>query len=156
MLLRLVGVSAKTVAEEYALTALELREVAAKLVEALLRNHILHLDEESVKKLVMAKKEYMEGLCKVVEEEYGGAEEYLRDYLRLRGEAVEALKNTLVVNKKPTFTERRVIITLLCPPTDTIRSQTKAAVAPSIQKPTHLGNIAVSQPVDGGIPSPAT
>ncbi|KAL8992742.1 MAG: hypothetical protein Q9169_006874 [Polycauliona sp. 2 TL-2023] len=105
LLLRLAGVPKDMVAEEYALTDLGLREEAPKLVEKLLKTPNLGLDEESVKQILVAKKEYVLGLCDVLEERYGGAERYFREYLKMSAVDVQAIKNALVVEEKPIFGE---------------------------------------------------
>ena len=103
LLFRLAGVPKESVAEEYALTDLGLREVAPKLVEQSLKTPNLGLDEETVKQLVVAKKEYVLGLCDVLEERYGGAEQYFRKYLKMSATDVQAIKNNLIVDKRPIF-----------------------------------------------------
>ena len=103
LLLRLAGVPKHLVVEEYAQTDLGLREEAPKLVETLLKAPGLGLDEETVKQLVVAKKEYMSALCEVLEEQYGGAEGYFRDHLKMSAADVQAIKRALVVEKRPIF-----------------------------------------------------
>lgn len=68
LLFRLAGVPKETVAEEYALTDLGLWEEAPRLVGNLLKSPNLGLDEETVKQILVAKKEYVLGLCDVLEE----------------------------------------------------------------------------------------
>lgn len=103
LLFRLAGVPKHIVAEEYALTDLGLREEAPKLVEALLKAPNLGLDEDTVKQLVVAKKEYVLALCDVLDEQYGGAERYFKDVLKMSAADVQAIKRALVVGKRPIF-----------------------------------------------------
>lgn len=103
LLSRLAGVSKETVAEEYALTDLALREEAPRLVEKMLKNPNLGLDEETVRQIFVAKKDYILGLCDVLEERYGGAEQYFRDYLKVSAADVQAIKSALVVDERPIF-----------------------------------------------------
>ncbi len=103
LLFRLAGVPKHIVAEEYALTDLGLQEEAPKLVEALLKAPNLGLDEDTVKQLVVAKKEYVLALCDVLDEQYGGAERYFKDVLKMSAADVQAIKRALVVGKRPIF-----------------------------------------------------
>lgn len=103
LLFRLAGVSKETVAEEYALTDLALREVTPRVVEKMLKNPNLGLDEEAVRQILVAKKDYILGLCDVLEERYGGAEQYFRDYLKMSAADVQAIKSALVVDERPIF-----------------------------------------------------
>lgn len=61
------------------------------------------LDEETVKQIVVAKKEYLLGLCDVLEKRYGGAEQYFRDYLKMSAAEVQVIKSNLIVDVKPIF-----------------------------------------------------
>ncbi|KAL8902801.1 MAG: hypothetical protein Q9207_004374 [Kuettlingeria erythrocarpa] len=103
LLFRLVGVPKETVAADYGLTELGLREEGPRLVENLLKSPDLALDEETVKQIVVAKKEYVLGLCDVLEERYGGAERYFRNHLKMGAADVQAIKSALVVDERPMF-----------------------------------------------------
>ncbi|KAI4223000.1 MAG: hypothetical protein L6R36_005734 [Xanthoria steineri] len=101
----LAGVPKHIVAEEYALTDLGLREEALKLVAALLKVPNLGLDEDTVKQILVAKKQYVLALCDVLDEQYGGAERYIRNVLKMSAGDVQAIKRALVEGKRPIFGE---------------------------------------------------
>ncbi|KAI4185289.1 MAG: hypothetical protein LQ346_005943 [Caloplaca aetnensis] len=93
LLFRLAGVPKETVAEEYALTDLGLWEEAPRLVGNLLKSPNLGLDEETVKQILVAKKE----------KRYGGAERYFRNDLKMSAADLQAIKSALVVDERPIF-----------------------------------------------------
>ncbi|KAL8960183.1 MAG: hypothetical protein Q9193_003067 [Seirophora villosa] len=105
VLYRLAGVAPEMIADEYALTNLALQQQAPQLVEMVLKIPGLGLTEESVKQLGVARKEYILGLCDVLERRYGGAERYFREYLKMTPTEVQAIKSALVVNERPIFTK---------------------------------------------------
>ncbi|KAL8695258.1 MAG: hypothetical protein Q9224_003430 [Gallowayella concinna] len=107
LLLRLVGISPETAAEEYELTNLGLREEAPRLVEKMLKAPEMSIDAETLKNIMVAKREYIVALCKVLDEEYGGAEQYLRSYLKMSAVDVQAMRHTLVTDEPPVFPKRQ-------------------------------------------------
>lgn len=82
----------------------------------LLKNPRLHLTEESVKIILAAKKEYMEGLCDMLEKKYGGAERYFREHLGMTADEVEAMKTALTSDEPPIFPEKQGYLRRKCSP----------------------------------------
>ncbi|KAL8763570.1 MAG: hypothetical protein Q9184_000697 [Pyrenodesmia sp. 2 TL-2023] len=107
LLFRLAGILKETVAEEYALINLGPGEDGPRLVENLLRSPSLALDEETVKRIVVAKKDYVTGLCDVPEERYGVVERYLKPYLKMSTADVQAIKSALIVVERPIFKKEK-------------------------------------------------
>lgn len=103
LLFGLLGLPPSTIADEYALTNLGLGDSTPQLVELLLKNPNMGLDEEGLKRIAVAKKEYIEGLCQVLENKYGGAEQYFRNHLMMSAGDVEAIRKGLVVDERPIF-----------------------------------------------------
>lgn len=106
LLFRLAGVSPETAAEEYQLTNLGLRKETPRLVEMVLKNPQMGLDAETLKKLTVAKKMYIEKLSKALDEKYGGAEHYFRSHLKMTAADVQAIKGNLIANERPIFKKR--------------------------------------------------
>ncbi|KAI4179477.1 MAG: hypothetical protein L6R41_007829 [Letrouitia leprolyta] len=106
LLFRLAGVSPELAAEEYELTNLGLREEGLRLVELVLKSPQMNLDAESLKNLGVAKKEYIEELCKVFDKKYGGAEQYFKHYLKMTAAEMKAIKRNLTVNERTIFRKR--------------------------------------------------
>ncbi|KAL8664293.1 MAG: hypothetical protein Q9168_007934, partial [Polycauliona sp. 1 TL-2023] len=105
LLLRLAGVPKDIVAEEYALTDLGIREETPRMLERLLKNPGLGLNEETMREIMVARKEYVLGLCDVLEERYGGAQQYFGDYLKMSASDVKAIRSALIADEEPIFGE---------------------------------------------------
>ena len=96
LLLTLVGVSPEKVGEEYALTDQGLAELRPIFVERLLKNPALTGNREGVGNMVSSKKENMVAAIKMIENDYGGAEQYMRENCELSEAEVEQLKKNLL------------------------------------------------------------
>lgn len=88
------------------MTNLGLREEGLRLVELVLKSPQMNLDAESLKNLGVAKKEYIEELCKVFDKKYGGAEQYFKHYLKMTAAEMKAIKRNLTVNERTIFRKR--------------------------------------------------
>lgn len=97
VLLLLLGVDAERVAEEYALTDLGLMEQRPAFVERLLAHPAMEGSREAVGNMVSAKKENMAATIEMLDSEFGGAEQYVKEKVGLREDEVEALKTNLLV-----------------------------------------------------------
>ena len=109
LLLRLVGVDSKIVAEEYTLTNEAFRLGKPKQIEELVKNPNLGLNEEALKNIVLAKEEYMASLCRILDERYGGAATYIAEHLGLGEDIVTGLKRNLIVDEAPVLGRRQSV-----------------------------------------------
>lgn len=89
ILLRLAGVSRQAVTIEYQLTNRGLEGCKKELISALTRTPYLRLSEDGAKILIGAKGEYMDALYELLDEGYGGAEDYLQEVVGLSKKEVE-------------------------------------------------------------------
>lgn len=92
----LVGVPSEQIAEEYSLTNLGLAALRPMFVERLLKNPALEGNREGVQNMVSSKKENMEASIKMVEREFGGAEQYMRKQCGLTDEEIKQIKQNLL------------------------------------------------------------
>ena len=96
LLLTLAGVSPDKIAEEYALTDIGLRDLKPTFVERLLRNPALNGNRDGVWNMVSSKKENMVAATKMIENDFGGAEQYMRKNCEMSDAEVEQLKKNLL------------------------------------------------------------
>lgn len=95
LLLLLVGVEHEVIAEEYSLTDLGLAHLKPLFVERLLKNPALGGDREGVANMVSSRKECMIDSIVMINEEFEGAEAYVRR-CGLTDKETEQLKKNLV------------------------------------------------------------
>lgn len=101
LLYLLCGVGPATVAEEYSLTDLGLRDLKGLFSERLLKNAALAGNEEGVRNMIGSNKENMRATIEMVESRYGGAEGYVLGTVGLSREELERLRENLVVRVAP-------------------------------------------------------
>lgn len=102
LLLSLLGVAASTVADEYALTEIGLKELKPIMVQRLIQNDAFKDSggREGVERMITSKKENMVATLEMIRRVYGGAEGYLKDKCGLGDGEIEAIRRALVVNSE--------------------------------------------------------
>lgn len=95
LLLSLAGVPAEKVAEEYALTQQGLADLRPIFIERLLKNPALNGNRDGVQNMVSSKKENMEAALKMIDADFGGAEEYMKKSCGLSDAEVDRIKTNL-------------------------------------------------------------
>ena len=100
LLFLLCGVTAETVAEEYALTDLGLGHRKEEFRERLLRHDALRGNEVGVERMIASRAENMRDTIVMIRDEFGGAEGYVRNSLGFTGEEVEMLRRNLIVRER--------------------------------------------------------
>jgi hypothetical protein len=95
LLLTLAGVEADKVAAEYALTEQGLAELKPVFIERLLQNPVLKGNQVGVQNLVSAKKENMVASLKMIQKEFGGPENYMKNQCGLSVDEVEQIRKNL-------------------------------------------------------------
>ncbi|OQO02377.1 hypothetical protein B0A48_11931 [Cryoendolithus antarcticus] len=96
LLFLLVGVEHEVIAEEYSFTDLGLQHLKPMFIERLLRNPALAGDEAGVANMVSSRTECMRDSIVMINEEFGGAETYIKDRCGLSQQEVDWLKRNLV------------------------------------------------------------
>ena len=96
LLLTLVGVSADSTSEEYALTDLGLADLKPMFVERLSKNPALEGNLEGVWRMVSSKKENMQAALEMIESHFGGVEQYMRQNCRLTDVEISQIKKNLL------------------------------------------------------------
>ena len=99
----LAGVPRDFIAEEYALSDRGMRMTAPEIVKVLTGNPNMRMPDDWATGLVLAKKEYMEGLVDVLNREYGGIQKYLWDYMKLSTQEQEHIRKNLVAEERPIY-----------------------------------------------------
>lgn len=103
LLQSLAGVPREFIVEEYALSDRGMRMTAPEIVKVLTRNPELPMPKDWATGLVLAKKEYMEGLVNVLEREHGGVEKYLVENMGLSKYEQECIRENLISEAKPIY-----------------------------------------------------
>lgn len=98
LLLLLCHIPASTVADEYSLTDQGLQHLVPLFTERLLKNPALEGNREGVANMICARPEKMGETIKMMDEMFGGAEGYVRDWVGLSKEEVEAIRRNLLVD----------------------------------------------------------
>ena len=104
----LAGVPREFIVEEYALSDKGMRMTAPEIVKILTRNPNLPMPDDWATGLVLAKKEYMEGLVDVLDREYGGIQKYLREHVKLSTQEQERIRKNLMAEQKPIYISESV------------------------------------------------
>ena len=104
----LAGVPREFMVEEYALSDRGMRMTAPETVKRLTRNPDLAMPDDWATGLVLAKKEYMEGLVDVLDREYGGFQKYLREHMKLSTWEQDCIRKNLVAKEKPIYISETV------------------------------------------------
>lgn len=99
LLLTLVGVQPENTAEEYALTDLGLADLKPMFVERLLKNPALEGNREGVRRMISSKKENMEAAMKMIANDFGGVEQYMKKNCGLTDAEVEQIRTNLLQDK---------------------------------------------------------
>jgi hypothetical protein len=94
----LCGVDNITIAEEYSLTEKGLGDWLESIVQNVIEGGT---DEASARRMIGAQKENMTATLKMLEEEFDGAEGYLRNHCGFSAEEVEMIKSALIVDEPP-------------------------------------------------------
>ena len=100
LLLTLAGVSAEKAADEYALTDLGLKDLKPIFVERLLKNPALEGNRDGVWNMVSSKKENMAAAIEMIQQDFGGAENYMREKCQLCEDEIRQLKKNLVMSER--------------------------------------------------------
>ncbi|GJE84293.1 tyrosine-protein phosphatase [Phanerochaete sordida] len=96
LLLKLAGVDDDTIAEDYALTRVG-REPARETVMArLAKMPLFASDSEAALNMLSSRKEVMLSFLEVLQDKYGGAEEYLRKFVGLTDEEIATIRQCLL------------------------------------------------------------
>ena len=95
LLFEVAGVSPEKTAEEYALTDLGLAELKPLFIERLIKNPTLDGNREGVQNMVSSKKENMEAAIKMIDRDFGGAEEYMRKKCGLSSADIDQIRKNI-------------------------------------------------------------
>lgn len=95
LLLSLAGIGEEQIAEEYALTDQGLAALRPVFVERLLKNPALEGNREGVTNMVSSKKENMLAALEMIQKDFGGAEEYMREKCGLGDKEIEQIRKNL-------------------------------------------------------------
>lgn len=95
------NVPTEIVAEEYSLTDHGLAHLKPLFTERLLKNPVLAGDEEGVRSMISSKPENMTSTIDMINQRYGGAEQYVLNVMGLDPDQVARLKRNLTADAKP-------------------------------------------------------
>lgn len=98
LLLTLAGVSPDQTADEYALTDLGLADLKPVFVERLLRNPVLNGNTAGVQYMVSSNRQNMVDAIKMIEKDFGGAEQYVKENCGLSDGEVDQIRKNLTVS----------------------------------------------------------
>ncbi len=94
LLLTALGVDRETIIEDYLLTNVYLKDFVETVVGSIAEN--LGIEEQLVRTIFLAKREYLSGALKPIEERYGTVELYLEKELYVGPSEISKLKELLV------------------------------------------------------------
>lgn len=95
LLLLLIGIPKAKVAEEYGLTDQGLASLRPLFMERLLKNPVMGGDRDAVLNMISSKPANMDATIDMLDAEFGGAENYLREYCKLTVDEIAQLKSNL-------------------------------------------------------------
>lgn len=96
LLLMLVDVPKDSIAQEYSLTDLGLAELKPLFMERLLKHPSLEGNRDGVRNMVSSLKENMEASIDMIENEFGGSQNYMQSKCGLTDGEIEQLKKNLL------------------------------------------------------------
>ena len=101
LIMKLAGVENEIIAAEYQLTEAGLGPIREEVVEHLLGNSAIAGSREKALSMTGARKEYMLSTLKMLQDEFGGVEVYLKKHCGLNEEDFMRLRESLVVAAAP-------------------------------------------------------
>ncbi|KAA8898514.1 protein-tyrosine phosphatase-like protein [Sphaerosporella brunnea] len=105
VLLALVGVEDEVIAEEYALTSVAMRSMLASLEAVLKKREVFAkvlrergeaVRDEGIRNMLSSEPQTMRSLLRILKEEFGGAERYVRELCGFSEEEVRRIRENLV------------------------------------------------------------
>ena len=104
LLQSIAGVPRKYIIEDYALSDQGMRRTAQDIVKRLTRNPKMPVPEDWATQLVLAKREYMKKLLRILDTDYGGLKNYKEQQMGFGEEELERIRQNLLVEEKPIYT----------------------------------------------------
>jgi len=95
LLFMLAGAPEDEIAKEYSLTDLGLAPLKPLFIERLLKNPALGGSVEGVNNMVSSKAENMTATIAMIKKDFGGPEEYMREYCKLSEDEIERVRSNL-------------------------------------------------------------
>ncbi|KAG5654585.1 hypothetical protein H0H81_011560 [Sphagnurus paluster] len=101
IILKLAGVDNSAIAEDYALTRVGREPARAMIMARLSKEPLFASNNEAALNMFTCRHETMIAFLSLLEEKYGGAEGYVKSYLGLSGDDIQAIRNNLLVSGTP-------------------------------------------------------
>ncbi|KAJ3547825.1 hypothetical protein NM688_g5363 [Phlebia brevispora] len=97
LLLKLAGVDDDTIAEDYALTRVGREPMRAMIMARLAKVPLFASNHEKALNMLTSRAEIMHAFLNLLDEKYGGVEEYLRRYVGLTDEDIAQIRQNLLI-----------------------------------------------------------
>lgn len=97
ILLKLAGATDDDIAEDYALTRVGREPARAMVMARLAKIPFFAEDHEKAFNMLSSRAETMTAFLKLLDEQYGGVEEYLRRYIKLSDEDIPTIRENMLV-----------------------------------------------------------
>ena len=95
LLFLLAGAPADEIAKEYSLTDLGLAKLKPLFTERLMKNPAIGGNAEGVQNMISSKEENMRDTITMIENDFGGPEDYMRQYCRMSDEEIGRMRRNL-------------------------------------------------------------
>jgi len=93
----LAGVSDEAIADDYALTRVGREPARAKIMARLAKEPIFAANSEAALNMFTSRPETMLAFLQLLQEKYGGVEEYLKRHAQLTDEDIATIRRNLLV-----------------------------------------------------------